>query len=254
MTTTQDEKNYNKTMSMLEKVLKLPMVKVNRDEYLVDLFKPRNEVEKKELLEKGPYKLYDLDVLKKIAYNEVIIMTRKTSALSAGTGVFSNPVAAVGLGAIDIVQYYGNLVNMLQKISFIFGQGDFFAVDNKISEENKDKILLYLGVMFGVGVTGGVFSAMSKPLGKNVGKKLVSSALTKTTWYPVLKKITNKVGIDITKNTVGKTATKYIPLLGAAISGGMTYATFKPMGRKLVDKFVESADEIFREEENIIDI
>lgn len=251
---TLDEKNYAIAVSMIEKVSKLPMVRVDREKYLVELFKPRNEIEKNELLAQGPYKLYDLEVLKKTAYNEVMSMTRKTSLLSASTGLVSNPVpyAAAGLGAVDIGQYYGNLLNVLQKISYIFGQGDFFGADNKLSEENKDKILLYLGVMFSIGVAGGVFSAISKPVGKNIGKKVAASALTKTAWYPVLQKIGPMIGLKITKDGVGKSVSKYIPILGAAISGSMTYVTFKPMGKKLVDKFVENADEIFKEEDEVV--
>lgn len=254
MTTTQDEKYYNIAVSMVEKVTKLPMVKVDREKYLVELFNPRNEVEKKELLEQGPHKLYDLEVLRNIANKEVSSMTNKTSLLSAGTGLASNPYLAAGLGAADISQYYGSLINMLQKISYIFGQGDFFDVDNNISEENKQKIMLYLGVMFGIGIGGRAFSAISRVAGKNIGKKLASSPLTKTVWYPVLKKIGPIIGAKITKDSFGRGVSKTIPLLGAAISGGMTYATFKPMGKKLVDKFVESADEIFEEDEVVINL
>lgn len=252
---TQEEKNYNIVISMIEKATKLPMVKVNREEYLVDLFKPRNEVDKRELLEKGPHKLYDMDVLKKAAYQEVAALTRRTTLISAGTGLGSNPALAVGLGSVDVLQYYGNLINMLQKISYIFGQGDFFSLDNKISDENKEKIMLYLGVMFGVSVTGGAFAKLSRPIGISLGKRITKAALTKTNWYPALQKALLLVlSKRISKDTVGRTVTKGVPILGSVVSGAMTYATFKPMGRKLVDKFVESADEIFEEDEVIINL
>ena len=52
--------------------------------------------------------------------------------------------------------------------------------------------------------------------------------LTKTTWYPLLKKIGALVGKQVVKESVGKAVAKVVPVVGGAISGAITYATFKP--------------------------
>ena len=45
------------------------------------------------------------------------------------------------------------------------------------------------------------------------------------------------LGAKITKKTVEKTITKGVPVLGGAVSGGIAWASFKPMGKRLIDVF-----------------
>lgn len=45
------------------------------------------------------------------------------------------------------------------------------------------------------------------------------------------------LGAKITKKTVEKTVAKAVPVLGGAVSGGIAWASFKPMGSRLIDVF-----------------
>lgn len=63
----------------------------------------------------------------------------------------------------------------------------------------------------------------------------------KTSWYPIVKKIAAWLGVKITKDSIGKAAGKIIPLLGAAVSGTLTYATFRPMAKKLKNELAQTA-------------
>ena len=92
--------------------------------------------------------------------------------------------------------------------------------------------------MFGAGGSSALIANVSKTAGKNLGKKVAQQALTKTAWYLLVKKIGSIIGFKITKQSIGKSITKVIPVIGGVISGGLTYMTFKPMGNKLVDTFV----------------
>ena len=47
------------------------------------------------------------------------------------------------------------------------------------------------------------------------------------------------IGQKITKKTVEKTITKAVPVVGGVVSGGLTYATFRPMGRRLADTLAQ---------------
>ncbi len=66
-------------------------------------------------------------------------------------------------------------------------------------------------------------------------------ALTKTFWYPIVKKIASWLGVKLTKDSMGKAVSKVIPLIGAAVSGTLTYATFKPMANKLKKELSQTA-------------
>lgn len=80
-----------------------------------------------------------------------------------------------------------------------------------------------------------------------MGKKITQQALTKTAWYPLLKKIGAMVGKRVVKESVGKAVAKVVPVVGGAISGAMTYATFKPMGGRLADVLVRNLNGEFDE-------
>jgi hypothetical protein len=92
--------------------------------------------------------------------------------------------------------------------------------------------------MFGAAGAAALVSETSKVAGKNLGKQIAAKPLTKTVWYPLLKKVGAVVGKKITKQTVEKTVTKAVPLIGGVISGGLTYVTFRRMGHRLADVMV----------------
>lgn len=48
-----------------------------------------------------------------------------------------------------------------------------------------------------------------------------------------MKKVLRYLGVNLTKQTFAKTASKVVPVIGGAISGGMTYAAYKPGAERL---------------------
>ena len=64
-------------------------------------------------------------------------------------------------------------------------------------------------------------------------KTVPQKALTKTLWYPILKKVLKIFGVNLTKGSLAKGMGKVIPILGGVLSGGLTFATMKPMGERL---------------------
>ena len=91
--------------------------------------------------------------------------------------------------------------------------------------------------MFGASGATALIANVSKTAGKNLGKMVAKQALTKTAWYPLVKKVGTIIGVNITKKSVGSIITKTVPILGGLASGGITYFTFKPMGTRLADTF-----------------
>lgn len=74
--------------------------------------------------------------------------------------------------------------------------------------------------------------------------KAANKALTKTVWYPVVKKVAAMLGQKITRQTVGSAVTKVVPVLGV-VAGTLTYAIFRPMGQRLTDVFVNNLNGTF---------
>ena len=65
-------------------------------------------------------------------------------------------------------------------------------------------------------------------------------ALTKYGLYSVIKQVGKWLGIKVTKERVADIASKAVPIIGAPISGAMTYWTFKPMAKRLKKHLEES--------------
>ncbi|MGE9834457.1 hypothetical protein ACVRXS_07450 [Streptococcus orisratti] len=239
------ENNQNKMYEVLIQTVtaasQMPFVKVNREEFLRKEFSGNEHIEK--IIKDGPQSVFTSRALRKRAQKVIANTTNKTSMASFLTGIPSSPVTAVASGGADIIQYFGFALNLSQQIAYLFGEDNLFNGDyDKLPEEVQIRIISYLGIMFGAGGSSALIASISKTAGNSIGKKITQKALTKTTWYPLVKKIGSTLGYKITKQTVGKSITKIVPVIGGVVSGSLTYLTFKPMGNRLADTFADLLD------------
>lgn len=232
---TDQDKLYATTLRTIGAVSKLPVVRVDRDEFLRKTFAGSPHLDA--ILEKGPQEVFTVQSLRKKADSIIKTTATKTSVASFATGIPGNPVVMVAAGGADVVQYFGFAINLAQQVAYLFGEDDLFDGDH-LSEAAQVRVIAYLGAMFGAAGAATLISQTSKVAGANLGKKVAAQALTKTAWYPVVKKVGAMVGQKVTKKTVEKTITKAVPVVGGVVSGTLTYITFRPMGGRLADALV----------------
>lgn len=243
----QEQKMYNIAMNLIGAAIKVPLVRVDREQFLRQQFADSPYLEQVLLL--GPQSVYKPRELKKKAYAIVRSNTAKASIASFATGLPANPFGMIPAAGVDLTQHFAFAIHMAQQIAYLFGQDELFDDGGELTEEAKMRIMAYLAGMSGVAGAGSLIAQMSAALGPNVGKKVARQALTKTAWYPMAKKVCALLGQKITKKTVEKTISKVIPLVGSVVSGGVTFVTFRPMGFRLTDVFVDLAAGKFKEEE-----
>jgi len=243
----QEQELCGITLSLIGAVAKIPLVKVDREQFLRQQF--ANSPYLEQILLLGPQSVYKPRELKKKAHAIVRSNTTKASFTSFAVGLPANLFVAIPATGVDFTQHFAFAIRMAQQIAYLFGQGELFDNSGELTEEAKMRIMAYLAGMFGVAGASSLIAQMSTALGPNVGKKVAGQALTKTTWYPMAKKICALLGKKITKKTVEKTISKTIPLIGGVISGGLTFVTFRPMGFRLTNVFVDLAVGKFEEEE-----
>ncbi|GAB3127523.1 hypothetical protein GCM10027289_05030 [Tsukamurella serpentis] len=234
MNDSSQDKLYGTVLQTVGAVANLPVVRVDREAFLHKQFSgsPHLQV----ILEQGPQTVYTVDSLRRKARTVVKDSAAKTSLASFATGLPGNPAIMVAAGSADVAQYFAFAINLSQKIAYLFGEDELFDGGGAdLSEAAQVRIIAYLGAMFGASGAAALVSQTSKVAGANVGKKVAAQALTKTAWYPLVKKVGALVGKQVTKKTVEKTITKAVPVVGGVISGGLTYATFRPMGHRLAD-------------------
>lgn len=220
-------------MQVLQQVVKLPVVKVDRSKFLVDKFsKQLDPKDIPRLLEEGPTALLSQDILDKVADSCI----KDNVLLASGTSVLAGIPGGLALAITiptDVAQFYAFSLKLAQELGYIYGFNDLWASRNDLSEEAKNTLLLYLGVMLGVNGAGALLRSGGVTVAKHVMTTVPQKAVAKAGWYPILKKVMKIFGVTLTRRGLAKGMGKAIPILGGVISGGLTYATMKPMGERL---------------------
>lgn len=220
---------YNKGNELIDALINNKVVKVDRREFLYALFKDDERVN--EICEYGPIGIISEDKIKHAAVKLVDQTTLISSAISFAAGI-PGGLAAFGTIPADIIQFYGMSANLAQKLMYLYGYPDMYNDDN-LSEEGRHALIAFMGVMLGVSGASTVVKGISIKLAEQAAKKLPQQALTKTAYYPIIKKIVIALGGKLTKTSFAKSVSKLIPVIGGVVSGGMTMATLKPMGMRL---------------------
>lgn len=246
--------NSGITYQIIEKSLSIPGVKVNRRDFLIEIFADKIAQEEIPLLLKlGPVKseLFTPEQLKKAAIKNCNKNKWQCSATSFASGI-PGGFAMFGTIPLDTMQFFGFNLRVAQQIAYIYGHEDFWSGDVLDNERVESELVVFLGTMLGAGGAAQITRLLSAQLAKKVATDLPKKALTKTIYYPIIKNIAKSIGINITKNTFAKGLSKIIPVLGGALSGGITYKSMSVMNKRLYEAFDASVD--YTKEEIIQDL
>ncbi|WP_082595626.1 SHOCT domain-containing protein [Paenibacillus sp. Soil750] len=230
----ESQQSNNTFELVLVNALKVPGVKVNRKEFLAHtLADYANSEQFAAVLDKGPVEAgIPLSIINKVAKSLIEKRTMQSTAVSFAAGLPGGLAMAATIPA-DTLQFFGVALRMAQELAYLFGYKDMWEQDKLDSERVRGELTIFLGVMFGVGGSASALKILSAKLSQQVLKKLPQKALTKTIYYPIIKKVAAAIGIKITKRTFAQGISKAIPVIGGIISGGLTYASMKPMGNRL---------------------
>lgn len=231
-------KEESLALNVINESLKLPFVKVDRDEFLVKVF-GKDIDDKNRLLDQGPQVIFTKEELDRKAQSRINYLTTQSSAVSFATGIPGGLAMAATIPA-DVAQFYGYSLKLAQEISYIYGYDDIWTDQGELSEEAKNTLILYLGIMLGVSSAGSITRILSSKLSAQALKKIPQKALTKTFYYPIIKKVLAVFGTKLTKASFAKGVSKIIPVVGGVISGGLNYASMRPMANRLKNELSQS--------------
>lgn len=214
---------------------KLPGVHINRAAYLRSaLARSCSEDQIRRAIEETPAAAgIPLEVLDRTANESIKYETAKVSALSAAAGIPGlafMPATVPG----DMAQYFGHMLRIAQKLAYLYSWPDLFSGDSDdLDDATKNVLILFVGVMFGANSANIAVGKVAGMLSEQVVKTLPRQALTKGVIYPVVKKVAGYIGVEMTKQTFARAVSKVVPVVGAAVSGGVTLATYLPMAKRL---------------------
>lgn len=215
--------------------LKIPGIKINREEFLKKEFSRyysdeivRNIVEKNPSYANIPIETVD-KIAKDVIQAERLCVSGISTALSVPGGF-----AMVATLPTDIAQYYGYMIRAMQKLLYLYGFPEIDTTEGQMLDSaTMNTLIICMGVMYGVAGANTALKSMAKALGLGVEKKLINTALTKGTIYPIVKSVAKWFNVRMTKEIFAGFFKKSIPVVGGVIGGGITYATFKPCCERL---------------------
>lgn len=225
--------------NIVTNAIKIPGVKVDRADFLTKIF-GKEEVDLEQIIEVGPIVANcPEDMIARMANKLIFKRTSESSAVSFAAGIPGGLAMAATIPA-DTLQFFGMTLKLAQELTYLYGANDLWKNGEIDSSKVRDQLILYCGVMFGVAGASAGLRLLSAQVAKQTLKKLPQQALTKTFWYPIVKQICKVIGIKITKDTAAKGISKAVPVLGGIVSGGITFASMRPMGKRLAEALHEA--------------
>lgn len=197
--------------------VKVPGVNINRREFLKkELGKKNNEKKVAIALEQNP-KLAKIDdaTIEYIADDVIEAERKKVVAISAALGV--SGAVAITLPA-DVAQYFAFMLRAAQKLMYLYGYPEL-NVDKNIDEDTVNIMTIALGTMMGVQGADAALRSLSGSIVKTI------SAGIKVSTKGVPQFIGSLVGVGLGKLGFGVVGLS-LPIIGGAISGGLTHVTF----------------------------
>lgn len=220
---------------IMKRAASLKVVKIDRGEFLRTTIKKHcPEVDATLVVASTPIEAgvapRDLD---QIALDVIEFETKKCAGLSFLAGI-PGGVALAGAVPADLAQYFAHVMRIEQKLAYLYGWQSFLSPEDEVDDETLMKLIVLMGIMLEVGgVANSVTKFATDVAQKSIARTIERQALTKTFFYTPMKNVLRVLGVNLTKQTFAKSVSKVVPVVGGVVSGGLTYASFKPGAERL---------------------
>ena len=132
----------------------------------------------------------------------------------------------------DAAQFYWHALVLAQKLTYLYGWPDLLE-EGKIDEDTELHLTLLIGAMMGAMTARRGLAELAERFAGQIAHRLPRQALTKTVYYPLVKKVAKWIGIKITKRTFAGGVAKVVPVMGGVLSAGVTAVMMRPMAKRL---------------------
>lgn len=215
-----------RALEFLAKVVRVPGVRVNREEFL------RQELRKLRMDDDAIARAIDsnpllagvaLTEIDRLAEEAISYETNKSAAISFVAGI-PGGFAMLGTIPADLMQYYVHALRIMQKLAYLYGWGELLPDGRDADDDTLGVLTVFFGVMLGVGGAAQSLTAFARVAAKTAYQNHATKrALMSITWYPVVKHSLRLIGINITKSTAAKGFSKIVPVIGGFVSSGLTF-------------------------------
>ena len=231
-----------RALEFLAKVVRVPGVRVNRDEFL------RQELRKLRMDDDAIARAIDsnpllagvaLTEIDRLAEEALSYETNKSAAISFVAGI-PGGFAMLGTIPADLMQYYAHALRIMQKLAYLYGWSELLPDGRETDDDTLGVLAVFFGVMLGVGGAAQSLTAFARVAAKTAYQNHATKrALMSITWYPVVKHSLRLIGINITKSTAAKGFSKIVPVIGGFVSSGLTFMALQSQSALLKEHLRE---------------
>ena len=219
---------------VLGAALALPGAKVDRDSFLRKELRVccSEDMVEKAIAESPANAGISPETIDRLADAQIKYHKILASIASGAAGLPGGPVVWGALPA-DLAQFYYHAIVLSQKLVYLYGYPSLLD-DDEIDTETKYRISMLIGIMTGAKKAAIVMNRLSRETAKQVLRRLPRQALTKIIpRYFAIRQVLKWLGIHMKKNTIGRGASRVIPILGGLTAATMTMVMMGSMAKKL---------------------
>ena len=221
----------------------MPGAKINRESFLRKTFKGLSEEEIMLCLAESPAKVIPAKEIEKAANSVINSHTAKVTTISTVSGI-PGGLALLATIPADLANYYYHIISVGQKLGYLYGFPDMIDDKGKLTPDGEIMLTAFIGVMNKVQIANELIkklaSEMAKRMSEETAKRIAGNILSKQIVSQAVETIATKLGTKITSKTAGRGISKAIPIVSGIICGGITYATFKPQSKRLLQALKET--------------
>lgn len=227
--------------NLIRQAVAIPGVAIDRDKWLekeLKVYCPQSVID--EAVATSPFEAgVPQEIMDKIATKAIRFETSKASSISFAAGL-PGGFALLATIPTDMAQYYAHIIRIEQKLAYAYGWGSFLKPGDEVDDQTMGILIVLLGVAEGVGTAGMSLSKFAaSTVQKSVVKNIQKQALTRTSYYPAIKKIFQALGVKVNKEVFAKSVGKAVPVVGGVVSGGLTMTTFTISANRLKKRLKE---------------
>ena len=236
LTAAQRNEAEQQAVEFLKKVVRVPGVRISRDDFLRQELRERGVPEEviRSAINTNPafagISLADLD---RLADQVISYETNKSAAISFAAGI-PGGFAMFGTIPADVTQYYVHAFRIVQKLAYLYGWRELLSAKEDVDDETIGVIAIFFGVMLDVeNAAMSLASFASSTVMNTVKKQVTKQLLVKTSWYRAVKKTLQMIGVNLTKKAFTQGFSKVLPVIGGVVSSGLTFMSLQSQSSRL---------------------
>lgn len=225
----------NVLLPIISGAMKVPGVKVNREEFLIKELKGKvsDEIIENSVNNGTKAAGVPVELIEKLAKNTMNSKALLTVTASFLSGLPGGLIGLLGGSSADVIQYYANFFNLAQKLMYLYGYKDISELDSS----QEEIMIVVLGAASGVEVANAFLKKILSETAVKWQEKVLAQQFGRSSVKIVADRVMVSLGrksaTRIGEEQVAKIFGKAVPIIGGLVSGILSAATFKPMAKRL---------------------